>query len=347
MTNTPAQPIIEHMSDIATERNPPTLADIVREKTDNGRRIIDFFLDVMEDRIVGAQLCHRMHAARQLQKLGSRDAAKFIAKYSGVPCGHEDRRRSGPADQCSGADDEGQGNAPAPFSQDLLTVLSGIDEDLMTRVVRAQTADGDTIIEFLDDVMQGRNDGFKPHHRIAAARELSLHIVRDETPAPTAPGGEPAPAKTGVPGQSEAHSTHSEHNPTSVHPDHSSFVIPAEAGTHPTHSEHNPTSVHPDHSSFVIPAEAGTHPTHSEHNPTSVHPDHSSFVIPAEAGTHPTHTEHNPTTRDRGEERKRPTPVELTPAERRTRDSLEQHGHKPGPRAAPIDSTHPGRSPPR
>ena len=75
MTNTPAHPIIEHMSDIATERtterNPPTLADIVREKTDNGRRIIDFFLDVMEDRIVGAQLCHRMHAARQLQKLGS------------------------------------------------------------------------------------------------------------------------------------------------------------------------------------------------------------------------------------------------------------------------------------
>ena len=48
----------------AEERKPPTLADIVREKTDDGARIIDFFLDVMEDRIDGAELCHRIDAAK-------------------------------------------------------------------------------------------------------------------------------------------------------------------------------------------------------------------------------------------------------------------------------------------
>ena len=47
---------------------------------------------------------------------------------------------------------------------------------------RAQTADGGTVIDFLDDVMQDRVDGFKPHHRIAAAKELIVHIVRDEAP---------------------------------------------------------------------------------------------------------------------------------------------------------------------
>ena len=60
------------------ERKPPTLADIVREKTDDGRRIIDFFLDVMEDRIEGAELCHRMDAARQLEKHKSKAAAKEL-----------------------------------------------------------------------------------------------------------------------------------------------------------------------------------------------------------------------------------------------------------------------------
>ena len=167
------------------ERKPPTLADIVREKTDDGRRIIDFFLDVMEARVEGAELCHRIDAAKQLVKYGSKDAARFIARYRGVSCGHSTRGRRDPADPCSGAE-----NAPAaatldassPLTQDFLTVLSAVDEDLMARLVRAQTVDGGTIIDFLDDVMQDRNEGFKCHHRIAAAKELIVHIVRDEQP---------------------------------------------------------------------------------------------------------------------------------------------------------------------
>ena len=76
-------------------------------------------------------------------------------------------------------------NAPPTLTRDFLTVLSGIDEFLMTRLIRAQTADGVTVIEFLDDVMQDRTDGFKTHHRIAAAKELIVHIVRDEQPSQT------------------------------------------------------------------------------------------------------------------------------------------------------------------
>ena len=85
---------MERMSDIngpqaetteSTERKPPTIADIVREKTDDGRLIIDFFTDVMTGRIEGAELCHRIDAAKQLVKYGSKDAAEFLAKYKGRP----------------------------------------------------------------------------------------------------------------------------------------------------------------------------------------------------------------------------------------------------------------------
>ena len=182
-----------------TERKPPTIADIVREKTGDGALIIDFFTDVMTGRIEGAQLCHRIDAAKQLVKYGSKDAAEFIAKYKGVPCGHSINGRPDPADPCSAEERSLVAvtlNAPPTLTRDFLTVLSGIDEFLMARLIRAQTADGVTIIEFLDDVMQDRTDGFKTHHRIAAAKELIVHIVRDEQPSHTpSPSTTPSPSR--------------------------------------------------------------------------------------------------------------------------------------------------------
>ena len=179
------------------EPKPPTIADIVREKTDDGRLIIDFFTDVMRGKIEGAELCHRIDAAKELVKYGSKDAAEFIAKYKGVPCGHSTRGRPNQADPCSAEERtlvEVTLNAPPTLTRDFLTVLSGIDEFLMARLIRAQTADGGTIIEFLDDVMQDRSDGFKTHHRIAAAKELIVHIIRDEQPSHT-----PSPSTTPSP----------------------------------------------------------------------------------------------------------------------------------------------------
>ena len=292
------------------ERKPPTLADIVREKTDDGRRIIDFFIDVMEDRVDGADLCHRMDAAKELKRHKSGAAARFIARYSGVPCRHILRRRPRDPNHSDGADATASSmEVPAPFSNNLASVLSAVDGPLMTTLVRAQTAHGDTIVEFLDDVMQNRIDGFRPHHRIAAAKELALHIVRDEAPAPTAPGGEPAPAKAGrpahptvIPAQAGTHPAHTEHTSPVIpakagtHPTHPT-VIPADAGTHPAHPTVIPAKAgtHPAHPT-VIPAKAGTHPAHPTVIPAQAgtHPTHPT-VIPAKAGTHPAHTEPNPT----------------------------------------------------
>ena len=457
-------------TETTTERKPPTIADIVREKTGDGALIIDFFTDVMTGRIEGAQLCHRIDAAKQLVKYGSKDAAEFLAKYKGVPCGHSTRGRPNQADPCSTEERslvDVTLNAPATLTRDFLTVLSGIDEFLMARLIRAQTADGVTIIEFLDDVMQDRTDGFKTHHRIAAAKELIVHIVRDEqpsqTPSPstretdkrgdsTAVGADPRVrplpgSKTPSPstgegwgeGDSYVVPAQAEGNPDNT------TVVPANAGTQGRGGAHNTPanpfrtepvlstaegSAHPNPSSsvvpantIVVPAEAGTQGrgggrSTAANSPRtepvegsvraepvlstaegSAHPNPSSsvvpantIVVPAKAGTqggggdrntaanstHPEPAEgrqddkaRRPRTRRTRTQRRRdgnaraairrkalgserieeekdeiPAPVELTPAERRINEKLEHHWHEPDPWAGPIDSTHPGRSPP-
>ena len=81
------------ISETIVERKPPTIAEIVREKTDDGARIIDFFLDLMEGRVDDAKLCHRIDAAKQLVKYGHKGAADFIADHSDEPC---ERRKRGP-----------------------------------------------------------------------------------------------------------------------------------------------------------------------------------------------------------------------------------------------------------
>ena len=261
----------------------------------------------MTGRIEGAELCHRIDAAKQLVKYGSKDAAEFLAKYKGVPCGHSINGRPDPADPCTTEERSLVAvtlNAPATLTRDFLTVLSGIDEFLMARLIRAQTADGVTVIEFLDDVMQDRTDGFKTHHRIAAAKELIVHIVRDEQPSHT-----PSPSTTPSPltgegwgeGDSYVVPAQAEGNPDNT------IVVPAEAGTqggggarstpaNPARTEPVPStaegSVHPEPSSPVIPAKslprtrygAGIQRGGGRNTAANpAHPEPSSTVIPAKS----------------------------------------------------------------
>ena len=388
-----------HTTETTEERKPPTIADIVREKTGDGALIIDFFTDVMTGRIEGAELCHRIDAAKQLVKYGSKDAAEFLAKYKGVPCGHSTRGRPNQADPCTDEERtlvEVTLNAPATLTREFLTVLSGMDEFLMTRLIRAQTADGVTIIDFLDDVMQDRNDGFKTHHRIAAAKELIVHIARDEqgshTPSPsTTPSpltgegwGEGdsyvVPAEAGIQGSGGGRSTAA--NP--AHPEPSSPVVPAKslprtrygAGTQGGGGGRSTAAnpAHPEPSSTVIPAKSlprtryGAGIQRGGGRSTAANPARTEPVLSTAEGRQD-YEERKPRKRKTRTQRRRdgnaraailgkgsernseqrhekPAPVELTPAERRIRERLEQHWHEPDPHGAPIDSTHPGRSPP-
>ena len=116
--------------------------------------------------------------------------------------------------------------------------------------------------------------------------------------------------------------------------------------------------------STVVPAEAGTQGRGGDRSTaaTSVHPE------PAEGPQDKARRPRKRRTRtqrrrdgnaraairrkalgsERIEEEKdeKPAPAELTISERRISEKLKQHWHEPDPYGAPIDSTHPGRSPP-
>ena len=66
-------------SQTITEDQPSTLAEIVREVTDNGRTIINFLQDAMDGKLDGFQPCHRIAAARELAKRGDKRAIALLA----------------------------------------------------------------------------------------------------------------------------------------------------------------------------------------------------------------------------------------------------------------------------
>ncbi len=129
------------------------LQEIVRQETGDGRLIVRFLVSAMQGGLEGSKPCHRLNAARQLLDLGFTDAQAFI----------DSNTRPAPRRRTR--------QAPSPV-RSLSPALS--------KIVREETDDGRDAVRFLVEVMQGSLEGFKPHHRLAAAREL-LHRGFDDT----------------------------------------------------------------------------------------------------------------------------------------------------------------------
>ena len=132
-----------------TEAQPPSLADIVREETDDGRLIVRFLIDVMQGLLENSKPCHRLDAARQLLTLGFHPAQSFIDENSPAAPTGKNLRAHGVL-----------GVETAPLHQELAALI------------REETDNGRTTVRFLIDVMQGNLPDFKPHHRLSAAKEL-------------------------------------------------------------------------------------------------------------------------------------------------------------------------------
>ena len=124
----------------------PSLRAIVRQETDDGRLIVRFFVSTMQGQLQDAKPSHRIAAARQLVKLGFTEAQDFVDENAPDPKRRRRAHHSPPADR---------------------KLASGL-----AKIVRQETDDGRVAVRFLVDVMRGGLPGFKPHHRLAAAREL-------------------------------------------------------------------------------------------------------------------------------------------------------------------------------
>ena len=66
-----------------------SLSQFIRDNTDDGRNIARLLIDVMEGRLDGAKISHRLTAARLLTIYGYEDAPDFIA--DNIPI-HQRRR---------------------------------------------------------------------------------------------------------------------------------------------------------------------------------------------------------------------------------------------------------------
>ena len=147
-------------------------------RTDEGDTIAAFLVDTMRGKTPGVKVCHRMDAAKHLIRYG----------FSDAECETTSDRLSR-----AGGNPEGQGDEETPAksplsdgeervrSQEIAKPVTHLDiiNYQIAHLIRHETAEGHTLVEFLIHIMTGRDRPFtpkkfriKPADRIAAAREL-------------------------------------------------------------------------------------------------------------------------------------------------------------------------------
>ena len=185
------------MSHMKNNRNkekqtePPTLADIVQEKTNDGKVIVDFYLDVVRGKLddEGFEVCHRLEAAEQLQAVAPGLVSEYIAQLTGVECSHAILRKRTRDLDCIPREDR----EPLPsrdsaarrpealeYLASALAAPSLKNDPRVAGIVHESTDHGKTVVSFLLHVMHGVVRGFRPRQRVEAASELLGHIARDE-----------------------------------------------------------------------------------------------------------------------------------------------------------------------
>ena len=135
------------------------LARVVHEETDGGRRVVRFFMQVAEGELdhEGFKPNHRMDSAKELVKIGLTEFEDYIQANQSPP------KRRAPK------------SAPAPDDAQLSPEIEEAREEL-AKYARELTNDGRKVVTLYSEVMDGlrNNEGFKPHHRIAAGKELLI-----------------------------------------------------------------------------------------------------------------------------------------------------------------------------
>ena len=195
---------------LATQQTYPSLAEIVRQETDGGRLIVQFYLGVADGTLDGFRDHHRMAAANRIGKIAPKLVAEYLQKYYNNQCRDSLRGTLLPLVRRSPI------TKNPPEGSEQATRGPSVFQRRLTQLVREETGDGRTIFNFLNGVMHGTYTGFKPHHRLEAAKELASYLTPPQEPAPAPP--------TVIPAQAGTHPRSPEPTPT---------VIPVKTGTHP------------------------------------------------------------------------------------------------------------------
>ena len=153
------------------------MAEIVSEVTDGGRRIVEFYLGVADGSLDGFEDRHRMSAARRLDKIAPGLVAGYLQEHYNDLCrdGYRGSRvlptRRSPIRPRLAEDNEPSQRRPNLFQRKL------------AQLVREETGEGRAIVYFMAGVMHGTQLGFKPYHRMEAAKELAAYVTSSPSPS--------------------------------------------------------------------------------------------------------------------------------------------------------------------
>ena len=178
---------------------PNSIQHKIHKRTGNGDMIAIFLVDTMQGQHTDAKFNHRMEAAKHLIKYGFTDTdcqttSDRLSRAGGNPEGQGDEETPVQSPLSPGERVRVRGTENTPSS--LMTEgWDGGDESLpsasvsvthldiinyqIAHLIRHESAEGHTIVNFLVDIMTGRDRPFtpkkfriKPADRMAAAREL-------------------------------------------------------------------------------------------------------------------------------------------------------------------------------
>ena len=156
---------------------PTKLQQNIIDRTNEGDTIAAFLVDTMQGETPGVKVNHRMDAAKQLIKYGFTDTeckttSDRLSRAGGNPKGQGESTNTPSPSMGEGWD--GGDNPPHPA----VSYLDIINYQI-AHLISHETAEGHTIVNFLVDIMTGRDRPFtpkkfciKPADRMAAAREL-------------------------------------------------------------------------------------------------------------------------------------------------------------------------------
>ena len=145
-------------SKLKTENFLQSVQSIIVEQTENGERIVTFLIDAMEGHLPDFQPCHKLQAARLLQKYSGLQTKTSTDNLDLPQPARRERRDERRADR-------------------------HIQSEL-AQIVQEETDNGRAIVTFLVQAMEGELDGFKPCHRMSAAKELLHRGSQTEAPSP-------------------------------------------------------------------------------------------------------------------------------------------------------------------
>ena len=131
--------------------------DIILEETDGGRTIARFLNNAMEGEFSKFEPQHRLKAAEILVDCGSEEAAEYV-RANKTP-----RRRRSTTVLRDPAQSESEGDRD-PITDPF--------KDEIARAIREETDNGRTIVRNLIQIMEAREDPYKSHHNLAAAKQL-------------------------------------------------------------------------------------------------------------------------------------------------------------------------------